>query len=88
MLEAIEKLLKEYKKNLQKMSAQATAMALVQKKDSLVKKTKKSGEAESESAKSSINSATSGLRETVKGQFGKKVIQVLDEQGKMLDNAR
>ncbi|MBP2097494.1 hypothetical protein J2Z52_000303 [Enterococcus rivorum] len=32
MLEAIEKLLKEYKKNLQKMSAQATAMALVQKK--------------------------------------------------------
>lgn len=85
MLEAIEKLLKEYKKNLQKMSAQATAMALVQKKDSLVKKTKKSGETESESAKSYITSATSVLGETVKGQFGKKVTQVLDEQGKMLD---
>ncbi|MFK4567909.1 hypothetical protein [Enterococcus sp. UD-01] len=85
MLEAIEKLLKEYKKNLQKMSAQATAMALVQKKDSLVKKTKKSGETESESAKSSIISATSGLGETVKGQFGKKVTQVFEEQGKMLD---
>ncbi|ALS02702.1 hypothetical protein ATZ33_15355 [Enterococcus silesiacus] len=85
MLEAIEKLLKEYKKNLQKMSAQATAMALVQKKGSLVKKTKKSGETESESAKNSITSATSGLGETVKGQFGKKVTQVLDEQGKMLD---
>ena len=85
MLEAIEKLLKEYKKNLQKMSAQATAMGLVQKKDSLVKKTKKSGETESESAKNSITSATSGLGETVKGQFGKKVTQVLDEQGKMLD---
>lgn len=85
MLEAIEKLLKEYKKNLQKMNAQATAMALVQKKDSLVKKTKKSGEMESESAKSSITSATNGLRETVKGQFGKKVTQVLEDQGKMLD---
>lgn len=85
MLEAIEKLLKEYKKNLQKMSAQATAMALVQKKDSLVKKTKKSGETESESAKSSITSATNGLGETVKGQFGKKVTQVLEDQGKMLD---
>lgn len=67
------------------MSAQASAIALVQQKDSLVKKTKKSGETESESAKSSITSATSGLGETVKGQFGKKVTQVLDEQGKMLD---
>lgn len=33
------------------MSAQASAIALVQQKDSLVKKTKKSGETESESAK-------------------------------------
>lgn len=85
MLETIEKLLKEYKKNLQKVSAQAAAMALTQKKDNFVNKTKKSGETESESAKGSIISATSGLGETVKGQFGKKVTQVLDEQGKMLD---
>lgn len=82
MLEAIEKLLKEYKKNLQKMNAQATAMALVQKKDSLVKKTKKSGETESKSAKNVITSAARGLGKIVKGQFGKKVTQVLDEQGK------
>ncbi len=85
MLETIEKLLKEYKKNLQKVSAQAAAMALIQKKDNFVNKTKKSGETESESAKGSITSAASGLGETVKGQFGKKVTQVLDEQGKMLD---
>lgn len=85
MLEAIEKLLKDYKKKLQKMSAQATAMALVQKKDSLVKRTKEAGETESESAKNTITSATSGLGDAVKGQFGKKVTQVLDEQGKMLD---
>ena len=85
MVEVIEKLLKEYKKNLQQISAQATAMALVQNKDSLVKKTKKSGETESESSKNSIISAVSGLGETVKGQFGKKVAQVFDEQGKMLD---
>lgn len=85
MLDAIGKLLKEYKKNLQKMSAQTTALALVQRKESLVKKAKKSGETESESAKTSITSAASGLGETVKGQFGKKIGQVLDEQGNMLN---
>lgn len=85
MLEAIEKLLKDYKKNLQKISVKTTASALLQKKDAIVKKAKKSGETESDSAKNSISSAISGLEETVKGQFGKKVTQVLDEQGKMLD---
>lgn len=85
MLEAIEQLLKEYKKNLQKMSARATALALLQRKDTMVQKTKKSGETESESAKNAISSATSGLQETVKGQFGNKVTQVLEEQGKMVD---
>lgn len=58
---------------------------LFKKKDSFVQKTKKSGESESESAKSSITSAISGLGENVKGQFGKKVTQVLAEQGKMLN---
>ncbi|EOL50372.1 hypothetical protein [Enterococcus caccae] len=86
MLEAVEKLWKEYKKNMQKVSARAIGRALVQKKESEKKKVKRLGEAEEKIAKASISTATSGLQESVKGQFGKKVTQVLDDQGKTLDN--
>jgi preprotein translocase subunit SecA len=85
LLEALEKLWKEHKKNMQKIKARTMGRALLQKKSSITSKIKKAGQAESEQAKASITSATNGLQSSVKGQFGKKVIQVFEKQNKLLD---
>lgn len=85
MLEALEKLLKEYKKNAQKSKVRAVGRSGVSSMGNLKKKIKSSGEQESESAKASISKATTGLQATVKGQFGKKVTKAFDQQQKTLN---
>ena len=86
MLDVLEKLLKEYKKNVQKTKVRSVGRSGVMSKDSLKQATNILGEQESKSAKNSISKATTGLQATVKGQFGKKVIEVFDQQQKTLDN--
>ncbi|MGX4687643.1 hypothetical protein JNUCC83_12440 (plasmid) [Vagococcus sp. JNUCC 83] len=85
MSEVLEKLLKEFKKNVQKSKVRAVGRSGVNSMGKLKKKVKSSGEQESKSAKASISKATTGLQATVKGQFGKKVTEVFDQQQKTLD---
>ena len=86
MLDALEKLLKEYKKNSQKAKVRAVGRSGVTSMNSFQQATELQGEQEIKTAKSSISKATKGLQTSVKGQFGKKVTEVFDEQQKILDN--
>ncbi|WP_206911618.1 hypothetical protein IGL98_000938 [Enterococcus sp. DIV0840] len=86
MLEALEKLLKEYKKNAQKTKVRAIGRSGVQSKELKKEKIIRLGEQESKRAQKSISKATTGLQDTVKGQFGKKVTEVFDKQKQTLDN--
>lgn len=85
MLDILEKLMKEYNKNVQKTKIRAICRSGVQSKEVKKAKTKRLGEQESKQAKKSISTASKGLQESVKGQFGKKVTKVLDTQKKTLD---
>lgn len=51
-----------------------------------MKKVKENGEKEFKLAKSNLVKANSGLQDTIKGQFGDSVTEVLKEQTTMLDN--
>lgn len=86
MLEALEKIMKEYRKNVQKTKVRAIGRSGSQSKELKKEKTIRLGEQESKTAQKAISKATSGLQETVKGQFGKKVTQVFDKQKQTLDN--
>ena len=86
MTDILEKLMKQYKKNLQKTKVRAIGRSGLKSKESKKKKTIRLGEQESKSAQKAISTATNGLQETVKGQFGKKVTQVFDKQKQTLDN--
>lgn len=85
MLEVLEELLKEYKKNVQKTKVRAVGRSGVTSTNSLKQAVKLLGEQESKSAKTTISKATTGLESTVKGQFGKKVTTVFNRQQQTLD---
>lgn len=86
MSDILEKLMKQYKKNMQKAKVRAVGLSGSQSKNTKRAKIKVTGEQESKSAKKSISKATDGLQKSVKGQFGKKVIEVFDKQKQTLDN--
>lgn len=85
MFELLDQLLHDYKRNLQKMNTKTTGRALIQRKEHIIIKVNRSEKTEIAAAKKAISSATKGLEETVKGQFSKKVVQVLEEQKKMVE---
>lgn len=84
-MEALDELMREYKKNVQKTEVKAIGRSGSQSKESKKAKTKKLGKQESKLAKASLSKTTTGLQSTVKGQFGKKITKVFDQQKQMLD---
>lgn len=85
VIEAVEKLWKEYQKNTQKIKVRAFSRLLVMNKNNKRKIIMSLGKEQSKLAKSSISTATKGLQDSVKGQFGKKVTEVFDKQKQTLD---
>lgn len=85
-MDIVEKLWKEYKKKTQKVKAMSISLSLLQKQEKKVRTSKKEGKEATEQAKSSTSEASKSLQQTVKGQFGKKVTEVLDNQKKSLDH--
>ncbi|MDT2010831.1 hypothetical protein [Carnobacterium divergens] len=84
-MESLEKLMKDYRKNVQKAKTRAIGRSIVQSKELKKTKTKSLGEKESKTAKASCSKATKGLEANVKGQFGKKITEVFDQQQQALD---
>ena len=78
-MELLEKLWKEYQKNLQKVTAQSLGLSLLQQQSKKVQKSKRREKNALGQAKRSIENANTGLEKSVQGQFGKKVTDVLDE---------
>lgn len=86
MLDVLEKLMKQYKKNLQKAKVRVIGQSGILSRDLKKAKVIRLGEEESKFAQKSISTATKGLQETVEGQFSKKVTEVFDKQKQTLDN--
>lgn len=85
MSDILEKLMKQYRKSMQKTKVRAVGRSGSQSKNTKKAKIILAGEQESKVAKTSISKATTGLQKTVKGQFGKKVTEVFDKQKQTLD---
>lgn len=86
LLETLEKMMEEYRKGVQKTKVRAMGRAGIQSKGAKESKIKRLGEQESKLAKTSISKATTGLQETVKGQFAKKVTEVFEQHQKKIDD--
>lgn len=74
-MELLEKLWKEYQKNLQKVTAQSLGLSLLQQSKKVQKSKRREKNALGQ-AKRSIENANTGLEKSVQGQFGKKVTDV------------
>ncbi|MDB1624246.1 hypothetical protein PMT97_09010 [Enterococcus faecalis] len=85
-MELLEKLWKEYQKNLQKVTAQSLGLSLLQQQSKKVQKSKRRGKDALAQAKRSIKNANTGLEKSVQGQFGQKVTDVLDIQSQTIDS--
>ncbi|MGH1790354.1 hypothetical protein [Enterococcus faecalis] len=85
-MELLEKLWKEYQKNLQKVTAQSLGLSLLQQQSKKVQKSKRRGKDALAQAKRSIENANTGLEKSVQGQFGQKVTDVLDIQSQTIDS--
>ncbi|EPH68901.1 hypothetical protein D929_02694 [Enterococcus faecalis 02-MB-P-10] len=85
-MDAVEKLWKEYKKSLQKVKVLTLSMSLVREQRDQVRKAKKTGDEALKDAQKAIGQSSDGLEKSVKGQFGKKVTEVMEKQKKMLDS--
>ncbi|EIB6518378.1 hypothetical protein [Enterococcus faecalis] len=77
-MELLEKLWKEYQKNLQKVTAQSLGLSLLQQQSKKVQKSKRREKNALAQAKRSIENANTGLEKSIQGQFGQKVTDVLD----------
>lgn len=85
MEELAKKLLKELKKNLEKIRVQAIGSAKIQKSHSKKQEAEKQGQTAIESAKTALSSSSQTLEGAVKGQFGKKVTETFEKQQQTLD---
>ncbi|MCD4978571.1 MULTISPECIES: hypothetical protein [Enterococcus] len=85
-MELLEKLWKEYQKNLQKVTAQSLGLSLLQQQSKKVQKSKRRGKSALAQAKRSIENANTGLEKSIQGQFGQKVTDVLDIQSQTIDS--
>lgn len=85
MEELAKKLLKELKKNLEKIRVQAIGSSKIQKSHTKKQEAKKQGETAINSAKKALSSSYQTLEGAVKGQFGKKVTATFEKQQQTLD---
>ena len=85
-MELLEKLWKEYQKNLQKVTAQSLGLSLLQQQSKKVQKSKRREKNALAQAKRSIENANTGLEKSIQGQFGQKVTEVLDIQSQTIDS--
>lgn len=85
-MELLEKLWKEYQKNLQKVRAQSLGLSLLQQQSKKVQKSKRREKNALAQAKRSIENANTGLEKSIQGQFGQKVTDVLDIQSQTIDS--
>lgn len=85
-MELLEKLWKEYQKNLQKVTAQSHGLSLLQQQSKKVQKSKRREKNALAQAKRSIENANTGLEKSIQGQFGQKVTDVLDIQSQTIDS--
>ncbi|MBP2097858.1 MULTISPECIES: hypothetical protein [Enterococcus] len=85
MEELAKKLLKELKKNLEKIRVQAIGSAKIQKSHTKKQEAEKQGQTAIESAKTALSSSSQTLEGAVKGQFGKKVTETFEKQQQTLD---
>lgn len=85
-MELLEKLWKEYQKNLQKVTAQSLGLSLLQQQRKKVQKSKRRKKNALAQAKRSIENANTGLEKSIQGQFGQKVTDVLDIQSQTIDS--
>lgn len=85
-MELLEKLWKEYQKNLQKVIAQSLGLSLLQQQSKKVQKSKRRGKSALAQAKRLIENANTGLEKSIQGQFGQKVTDVLDIQSQTIDS--
>ena len=83
-MELLEKLWKEYQKNLQKVTAQSLGLSLLQQQSKKVQKSKRREKNALAQAKRSIENANTGLEKSIQGQFGQKVTDVLDIQSQTI----
>lgn len=85
-MELLEKLWKEYQKNLQKVTAQSLGLSLLQQQSKKVQKSKRREKNALAQAKRSIENTNTGLEKSIQGQFGQKVTDVLDIQSQTIDS--
>lgn len=85
MIETIDQWWEKYQKDMEKCLTRSLGIALKSEKGLKIRTTNQSGKNETNRAKRTISSAGTGLKETLKGQFGNKVSLALDEQEKALD---
>lgn len=85
MEELTKKLLKELKKNLEKIRVQAIGTAKIQKSNAKQQEADKQGDEAAESAKKALASSSQTLEGAIKGQFGTKVTEVFEKQRQTLD---
>lgn len=85
-MELLEKLWKEYQKNLQKVTAQSLGLSLLQQQSKKVQKSKRRGKSALAQAKRLIENANTGLEKSIQGQFGQKVTDVLDIQSQTIES--
>ncbi|MFC0234127.1 hypothetical protein ACFFIF_09015 [Vagococcus entomophilus] len=85
MEEIAKKLLKELKKNLEKIRVQAIGSSKIQKSHTMKQEAKKQGETAIQSANKALSSSSQTLESAVKGQFEKKVTEAFEKQQQTLD---
>lgn len=77
---------KAYRKESQKIAIQGLGRSANAEKNTNKESMKKKGETEMERASTMINSTGNSFQELVKGQFGKKVQEVFEQQKQLLKN--
>lgn len=85
MEEIAKKLLKELKKNLEKIRVQTIGSSKIQKFHTMKQEAKKQGETAIQSANKALSSSSQTLEGAVKGQFEKKVTEAFEKQQQTLD---
>lgn len=84
MEELAEKILKELKKSLEKIRVQTTGLVKIQKANAIKQKYEEQEEIAVDGAKETLSSSSRTIEEVVKGQFGSKVIALIDVQSQWL----
>lgn len=79
------KLLKDLQKSLERINVQAVGTAKIQESYLNQQQAKQQGKKELTAAKTILASSTDSLKEAVKGQFGKQITEVFEQQQQMME---